>query len=189
MIYPLLRPALFLLDAESAHGLSIATLKALPLHGTDRSDGPLATEVAGLHFPNPLGMAAGFDKDAEVPDALLGLGFGFAEVGSITPLPQAGNPRPRLFRLAEDRAVINRMGFNNGGAEQAVERLARRHGRPGIVGPRIAWLGTARQLFAQHMDEEFARFGKEVMRLSVYRHADLHFLGHDVPLTPATMRG
>ncbi|KZY20537.1 dihydroorotate dehydrogenase, partial [Erythrobacter sp. HI0038] len=82
----------------------------------------------------PLGMAAGFDKDAEVPDQLLGLGFGFAEVGSITPRPQAGNPRPRLFRLVEDRAVINRMGFNNGGAEVARDRLVRRAGRPGIVG-------------------------------------------------------
>jgi dihydroorotate dehydrogenase len=82
-------------------------------------------------------MAAGFDKDGEVPDALLGLGFGFAEVGSITPLPQPGNPRPRLFRLAEDHAVINRMGFNNGGAEAAVKRLAGRIGRPGIVGINI----------------------------------------------------
>jgi dihydroorotate dehydrogenase len=82
-------------------------------------------------------MAAGFDKDGEVPDALLGLGFGFAEVGSITPLPQAGNPRPRLFRLAEDRAVINRMGFNNGGGEAAARRLAARLGKPGVVGINI----------------------------------------------------
>lgn len=137
MVYSLLRPALFLLDPESAHGLSLAALKVLPLTGTNRCDGPLATEVAGLRFPNPLGMAAGFDKDGEVPDALLGLGFGFAEVGSITPLPQSGNPKPRLFRLAEDRAVINRMGFNNGGGKAAVERLARRHGRPGVVGINI----------------------------------------------------
>lgn len=137
MVYALLRPALFRLDAETAHGLSLAALKALPLHGTNRCDGPLATRVAGLDFPNPLGMAAGYDKDGEVPDALLGLGFGFAEVGSITPLPQPGNPKPRLFRLVEDRAVINRMGFNNGGAERAVERLARRHGRPGVVGINI----------------------------------------------------
>jgi dihydroorotate dehydrogenase len=82
-------------------------------------------------------MAAGFDKDGEVPDALLALGFGFAEVGSITPLPQAGNPRPRLFRLVADRAVINRMGFNNAGAEAAAQRLARRKGRPGVVGINI----------------------------------------------------
>ncbi|MFM5924844.1 MAG: quinone-dependent dihydroorotate dehydrogenase [Novosphingobium sp.] len=137
MLYSLIRPALFLVEPELAHTLSLAALKALPLGGSARADGPLACEVAGLRFPNPLGMAAGFDKDGEVPDALLGIGFGFAEVGSITPLPQSGNPRPRLFRLAEDRAVINRMGFNNGGAEAAVERLARRHARPGIVGINI----------------------------------------------------
>ncbi len=137
MFYTLLRPALFLVDPESAHGLSLAALRVLPRIGTAPKPGPLATTVAGLDFPNPLGMAAGYDKDGEVPDALLGLGFGFAEAGSITPLPQPGNPRPRLFRLVEDRAVINRMGFNNGGAEAAVERLARRRGRPGIVGINI----------------------------------------------------
>ncbi|MBS0482678.1 MAG: quinone-dependent dihydroorotate dehydrogenase [Proteobacteria bacterium] len=137
MIYPLLRPLLAPLDTETAHRLAVAGLKAWPLGGSNRTDGPLATTVAGLAFPNPLGMAAGFDKDAEVPDALLGVGFGFAEVGSITPLPQAGNPKPRLFRLEEDRGVINRMGFNNGGAEAAVARLARRAGRPGIVGINI----------------------------------------------------
>lgn len=137
MLYALLRPLLALFDAEDAHRLAIAALKILPLHGSDRTDGPMATEVAGLKFPNPLGMAAGFDKNAEAPDALLGLGFGFAEVGSITPLPQAGNPRPRLFRLTEDRGVINRMGFNNAGAEAAVERLAQRRGRPGVVGINI----------------------------------------------------
>ena len=137
MFYALFRPLLALLDAEDAHRLAIAMLRLLPLHGSDRADGPLATSVAGLTFPNPLGMAAGFDKNGEVPDALLGIGFGFAEVGSITPLPQSGNPRPRLFRLTEDRAVINRMGFNNAGAEAAVERLARRRGKPGIVGINI----------------------------------------------------
>ena len=136
MLYRLLRPALFLLDAERAHGLALAALK---LHGggAPQQPGPLAIEVAGIAFPNPLGMAAGFDKDGEVPDALLALGFGFAEAGSITPLPQSGNPRPRLFRLAEDRAVINRMGFNNGGAEAAAARLSERKGRPGVVGINI----------------------------------------------------
>lgn len=136
MIYSLLRPALFLLDPERAHNLSLAALKLLP-GGGGPAEGPLATEVAGLSFPNPLGMAAGYDKDGEVPDALLALGFGFAEVGSITPLPQAGNPRPRLFRLLEDQAVINRMGFNNHGAEAAVARLSARLGRPGVVGINI----------------------------------------------------
>jgi len=135
--YRLLRPALFTLDAERAHGLAIAALRALPARAPAALAGPLETCVAGLAFPNPLGMAAGFDKDGEVPDALLGLGFGFAEVGSITPRPQAGNPRPRLFRLVEDRAVINRMGFNNGGAAAAAARLAARAGRGGIVGINI----------------------------------------------------
>jgi dihydroorotate dehydrogenase len=135
MLYRLLRPALFALDAERAHGLSIGGLKGFPA-GSYAEPGPLATEVAGLRFPNPVGLAAGYDKDAEVPDALLRLGFGFVEVGSITPLPQAGNPRPRLFRLVEDRAVINRMGFNNGGAEAATKRLAARQ-RRGIVGINI----------------------------------------------------
>ena len=97
----------------------------------------LAVEVAGLKFANPVGVAAGFDKDAEIPDALLSLGFGFTEVGSITPLPQAGNPKPRLFRLVEDQAVINRMGFNNSGAQVAFARLDARRDRPGIVGINI----------------------------------------------------
>ena len=135
MLYRLARPALFTLDPERAHGLAIAALKAMPRHPAP-SGGPLETTVAGLRFPNPLGMAAGFDKDGAVPDALLGQGFGFVEVGSITPRPQAGNPSPRLFRLAEDRAVINRMGFNNGGAAAAAARLAARE-RRGIVGINI----------------------------------------------------
>ena len=99
--------------------------------------GPLAIEIAELCFPNPLGLAAGFDKDAEVPNAMFGLGFGAVEVGSITPLPQAGNPKPRLFRLVEDRAVINRMGFNNGGGEAAARRLAGRKCGTGVLGINI----------------------------------------------------
>lgn len=137
MLYRLARPVLFALDAESAHGAAIAALKHLPEGSRAAESGPLQTEVAGLAFPNPLGMAAGFDKDGELPDALLGLGFGFAEVGSITPRPQPGNPRPRLFRLAEDRGVINRMGFNNAGAPAAAARLAARLARGGIVGINI----------------------------------------------------
>ncbi len=135
MIYRLLRPALFRLDAETAHGLALAGLRLGP-QGAPPPAGALATTVAGIAFPNPIGMAAGFDKDGEVPDAVLGLGAGFTEVGSITPLPQDGNPRPRLFRLEEDRAVINRMGFNNGGAEAALARLAARK-RRGVVGINI----------------------------------------------------
>ena len=133
MLFDLARPALFALDPERAHRLTVRALTLAPRMRPAQT-GPLAIDVAGLTFPNPLGMAAGFDKDAEVPDQLLGLGFGFAEVGSITPRPQAGNPKPRLFRLVEDRAVINRMGFNNGGSEVARDRLQRRSRRPGIVG-------------------------------------------------------
>ncbi|MCB2047204.1 MAG: quinone-dependent dihydroorotate dehydrogenase [Novosphingobium sp.] len=126
MLYPLLRPLLFALDAERAHRLALLSLKIAPAGRRIAAGGPLSTNVAGMDFPTPLGMAAGFDKDAEVPDALLGLGFGFAEVGSITPLAQSGNPKPRLFRLVEDRAVINRMGFNNGGGDAAAKRLRQR---------------------------------------------------------------
>ncbi len=137
MLFRLMRPALFALDSETGHRLAIRALAALPGRSALAHMGPLSIQVAGLTFPNPVGVAAGFDKDAEVPDALLGLGFGFTEVGSITPLPQAGNSRPRLFRLVEDEAVINRMGFNNGGAEAALARLRGRAGRPGIVGINI----------------------------------------------------
>ncbi len=136
MLFDLARPALFALDPERAHRLTVSALKVSPARAAGKA-GTLATSVAGIDFPNPLGMAAGFDKDAEVPDQLLGLGFGFAEVGSITPRPQAGNPKPRLFRLVEDRAVINRMGFNNGGAQAALARLKARNGRPGVLGINI----------------------------------------------------
>lgn len=136
MAYRLLTPLLYRLEPERAHRLAIAALRLSPVRAPPPA-GPLAVRLAGIAFPNPLGIAAGFDKDAEVPDALLGLGFGFAEAGSITPLPQAGNPRPRLFRLAEDCAVINRMGFNNAGAEAAAARLRRRVGRRGVVGVNI----------------------------------------------------
>ena len=136
MLFRIARPALFTLDPERAHRLTIKTLK-FARSAPYRHSGRLATEVAGITFPNPVGMAAGFDKDGEVPDAVLGLGFGFAEVGSITPRPQDGNPKPRLFRLVEDRAVINRMGFNNGGAQAAAVRLSKRTGKPGVIGINI----------------------------------------------------
>jgi dihydroorotate dehydrogenase len=134
-LFPLIRPALHAIEAEKAHRLTINMLKALPA-SVPKTDPRLAIRVAGLDFPNPIGLAAGVDKDAEVPDAFLALGFGFAEVGTLTPLPQAGNPRPRLFRLPEDRAVINRMGFNNGGQAAAMARLGRRK-RQGIVGVNV----------------------------------------------------
>ncbi len=140
MVYSLLRPLIFRLDAEEAHGLALDALKTMPsslLASPPRADAALATTVAGIAFPNPVGMAAGFDKNGEVPDALLRCGFGFAELGSVTPLPQDGNPRPRLFRLAEDGAVINRMGFNNEGADAVEARMKRRAGKPGVVGINI----------------------------------------------------
>ncbi|GGA78859.1 dihydroorotate dehydrogenase (quinone) [Brucella endophytica] len=131
------RRALFALDPEQAHGLSIAALKSGLMSCGTGNDPALAVSVAGLTFPNPLGMAAGYDKNAEIPDELLKLGFGFAEVGTLTPKPQSGNPRPRIFRLVEDRAVINRLGFNNEGHEAAFQRLSRRRGKGGIVGVNI----------------------------------------------------
>lgn len=126
------------LDPEDAHRLAVAGLKAgLGPRAPARPDPILAVELAGLRLPSCLGLAAGFDKNAEAPDALLAAGFGFVECGTVTPRPQAGNPRPRLFRLTEDRAVINRMGFNNDGLEAFARRLARRRGRAGVVGANL----------------------------------------------------
>ena len=140
MLFRTIRPALFALDAETAHGLSLTALRAALLPRV-RIDAALRVDLAGIAFPGPLGIAPGYDKNAEAPDALLRLGFGFAEIGTVTPLPQVGNPRPRLFRLVEDRAVINRMGFNNDGAEAVAARLAARAsangGKPGIVGVNV----------------------------------------------------
>lgn len=133
--FDLARPFLFRIDPERAHRLTVLALAVTP-RSTPKYHAALAIRVAGIDFPSPIGLAAGFDKNAEVPDAMLGLGFGFAEVGSLTPLPQEGNPKPRLFRLAEDEGVINRMGFNNDGLAAAHVRLARRK-RRGIVGVNV----------------------------------------------------
>lgn len=130
-------PLLRWLDAEDAHRLAIQGLKLLPPVKSRPDDSKLAVRAFGLNFPNPVGMAAGFDKNGEVSDALLRLGFGFVEIGSVTPKPQAGNPRPRLFRLERDEAVINRMGFNNDGADVVLRRLAGRAHLGGIVGVNI----------------------------------------------------
>ena len=130
----LARPFLRALDPEDAHGVAIKMLKFAPLPPAPRDDKRLALRVFGLNFPNPVGIAAGFDKNAEVPDALLRVGFGFVEVGTITPLPQPGNPRPRLFRLDADHGVINRLGFNSQGADAALKRLVARAAAGGIVG-------------------------------------------------------
>ncbi|MCK5922067.1 MAG: dihydroorotate dehydrogenase (quinone), partial [Methylococcales bacterium] len=125
------------LPAETAHGIAITSLKAGlgPKHSAAYPS--LETKLAGLILPNPIGLAAGFDKDAEVPDAMLRAGFGFVECGSVTPNPQAGNPKPRLFRLAQDRAVINRMGFNNKGLDGFASRLKARHSNTRIVGANL----------------------------------------------------
>ncbi|HEX2552997.1 MAG TPA: quinone-dependent dihydroorotate dehydrogenase [Microvirga sp.] len=136
-LYPLLRPALHALDPETAHQLTIRALAALPPAPPPRDDPRLVMRAFGLRFPNPVGLAAGFDKQCEVPDALLGLGFGFVELGGVVPRPQPGNPRPRVFRLARDEAIINRFGLNSDGLAAARERLARRGSRAGIVGVNI----------------------------------------------------
>jgi len=130
-------PLLRWLDPEDAHRLAVHGLKFLPPIKPRPDDPKLAVRAFGLNFPNPVGMAAGFDKNAEVPDALLRLGFGFVEVGTVTPRPQSGNPRPRLFRLDRDEGVINRLGFNNDGAEAVLRRLASRAHLGGIVGVNV----------------------------------------------------
>ncbi len=137
LLEPLVRPLLRLLDPEDAHRLAITALKVPPFVKLAADDPALAVRAFGLNFRNPIGIAAGFDKHAEVPDALLGLGFGFVEVGTVTPLPQAGNPRPRLFRLERERGVINRLGFNSEGADAVLRRLAARAGEGGIVGVNV----------------------------------------------------
>ena len=140
-LYPLIRPLLRALPPETAHRLTLRGLfwglSGLVVGNAEPDPPSLAQTLWGRLFSNPVGIAAGFDKDAEVPDALLQLGFGFAETGTVTPRPQTGNKKPRLFRLDEDRAVINRLGFNNQGLEAALARLrARRSAGPsrGIVG-------------------------------------------------------
>ncbi len=136
-LYPLIRPFAFALDAEKAHRAAIAALKLVPARRPPDFPRSLRTHVAGLDFVTPVGLAAGFDKDAEVPQQMLGLGFGFVEVGTLTPRPQPGNPKPRLFRLVEDEAVINRMGFNNKGQPSAFGRLERCSHFHGIIGVNV----------------------------------------------------
>lgn len=137
-LYRAIRPALRLVDPETAHRLAIRALASgwAPV-GAEPEDPILACHPWGLRFPNPIGMAAGFDKNGEAPGALLRLGFGHVEIGTVTPQPQPGNPKPRLFRLAEDRAVINRYGFNGDGLDALVARLSRAAQAAGIVGVNI----------------------------------------------------
>lgn len=139
-MYKILRPLLFKLQPETIHHLIVRLLrvmhyvpfaKALLRTRYTRRAPELEREVLGLKFPNPIGMAAGFDKDAEVYDMLGALGFGFVEIGTVTPKPQNGNPKPRCFRLPADKAIINRMGFNNRGVQNAVRNL--RHRKSGLI--------------------------------------------------------
>jgi len=138
LIYKMGTAVMRKLPAERAHNTTIKALKAGLGPVAIKTDSPeLITEVGGLTLPNPVGLAAGFDKNCEVPDSMLAAGFGFVECGTVTPRPQVGNPRPRLFRLTEDQAVINRMGFNNSGLGPFKERLEKRQGKDGIVGANL----------------------------------------------------
>jgi len=136
-LYRIIRPLAFALDAETAHRMTIAALKMVPARRPPDFPASLRTRVAGLDFPTPVGLAAGFDKDAEVAEQMLSTGFGFVEVGTLTPKPQEGNPKPRLFRLREDQAVINRMGFNNRGQPDAFRRLVDCTHMHGVIGVNI----------------------------------------------------
>jgi dihydroorotate dehydrogenase len=137
-LYPIAGPLLRRLDPETAHGVTVAALKSgLAPRSRMRDDPILRSSVWGLDFANPVGLAAGFDKNAEVPDAMLGQGFGFVEIGSVTPRPQPGNPRPRAFRVPEAQALINRYGFNNDGLDMVAKRLEARRGRPGLIGANV----------------------------------------------------
>ena len=158
-LFDLARPFLHAMDAEKAHFAGLAALKAGLYPAEQRNDDKsLEVNLFGLTFSNPIGMAAGFDKNAEVPDALLNLGFGFAEVGTITPEPQEGNPKPRIFRLAEDKGVINRLGFNNEGHHAARTRLEIRAHKKGIVGINVGANKTSSDMIADYVKgiERFA---------------------------------
>lgn len=136
-LFSLFRPMLHALDPETSHRLTIKALSFLPAADPPQDDPCLAVDILGRRFPNPIGLAAGFDKQCQVPDPLLALGFGFVELGGVVPEPQSGNPRPRVFRLPDDEAIINRFGLNSDGLEAARRRLLRRKGRSGIVGVNI----------------------------------------------------
>ncbi|MSO66915.1 MAG: quinone-dependent dihydroorotate dehydrogenase [Pseudolabrys sp.] len=137
LIDRLSRPLMRALDPEDAHALAIKALRFMPRLRPSTDAPELNVRAFGLNFPNPVGLAAGFDKNAQAPDALLRLGFGFVEVGTVTPRAQTGNPRPRLFRLEADEGVINRLGFNNEGGASVLARMAMRASAGGIVGVNI----------------------------------------------------
>jgi dihydroorotate dehydrogenase len=143
-LFELARPLLHALDPEQAHELTLKALEAgFYPRATGADDPRLAIELWGMRFSNPLGVAAGFDKDARVADAVVAMGFGYTEVGTVTPRPQVGNPRPRIFRLSGDRAIINRLGFNNAGHAAALARLSRRSPPSGIIGVNVGANRTA----------------------------------------------
>ncbi len=150
-LFDLARPFLRAMDAEAAHLMGLKALKA-GLYPADHSadDSSLAVTAFGLDFPNPIGIAAGFDKNAEVPDAVLNMGCGFAEAGTVTPLPQEGNPKPRVFRLMDDKAVINRLGFNNEGHQAVLRRVLARQ-KNGIVGINIGANKTSQDMVADYV--------------------------------------
>ena len=136
-LYRIIRPLAFALDAERAHRVAISALKLMPIRRPPDFSASLKTRIAGIDFPTPVGLAAGLDKDGEVAEEMLTLGFGFVEVGTLTPRAQQGNPKPRLFRLREDRAVINRMGFNNRGQAAAYPRLLEYTHHHGVIGVNV----------------------------------------------------
>ena len=164
--FPLLRPLLHGLDAETAHRLTITGLRHMPVTRGPSSPSGLSVDAFGLRFAHPLGLAAGFDKNGEVPDQMLAQGLSFVEVGTVTPRPQEGNPRPRLFRLADDRAVINRMGFNNEGHQALLRRLEARRGRGGIVGVNIGANKDADDRIADYV-QGFKTFADSASYLTV----------------------
>jgi dihydroorotate dehydrogenase len=170
MLYDLFKPLIFQLDAERAHRLAI---RALALSSGKAPPRVCPVTIAGLEFPNPVGLAAGLDKDGEAIDGLFGLGFGSVEIGSLTPRPQAGNPKPRLFRLVEDRAVINRMGFNNGGIDAALARVAKAR-RPGVLGINVG--------ANKDSDDRVGDYALGVRKAA--RHADYVTINVSSPNTP-----
>lgn len=168
MLYTFAKPLLFALDGEDAHRLALRALALKPASRALTADPALAVELAGLTFPNPVGLAPGFDKNAEVVQTAPALGFGFAEIGTVTPKPQSGNDRPRLFRLVEDNAVINRMGFNNDGQSIVRKRLEsiRKAGRHPIIGVNI---GANKEATAQgRANEDYAVGVKQMTPVADY---------------------
>lgn len=172
-IFPFLQPLIRTIDPETAHDWAIGALERLPLPAAGPDDPRLACQVAGLDAPNPVGMAAGFDKNARVPDALLRLGFGFVEVGGVTVRPQPGNPKPRVFRLPADGAVINRYGLNSEGMAAVSQRLAARP-RQGVLGINLGANKDSQDRIADYL----------MLVQALGRHAEFLTLNISSPNTP-----